>query len=193
MLLLLLILHAAVAMKAVRKFHFKNQCPDTVWVGGFAVPLPTSTGWEMKPGADVTMPILGNSVAGRFWARTDCKWNGDKFQCSTGDCGTPLNNFGIECRGITGQAPATLVEFTLSTTGSPDFYDLSNVDGYNLPIYFGPTPGTFIKVDNPDLGKFNCGSPSCRLNTSKCPRELQTVGSTGRTSCYSICAAVYNN
>ena len=191
--LLLALIGLSLQVKLIRKINFKNNCQDTVWVGGFAVPLPPSTGWEMKTGREFSMPVSGSSVAARFWARTDCKWVGDKFQCSTGDCGTPMNNFGIECKGITGQAPATLVEFTLSTSGAPDFYDMSNVDGYNIPVYFGPTPGSFSYVDNPDLGKFNCGSPSCNLDTSRCPRELQFKGASGRTYCYSICAAIYNN
>lgn len=123
----------------------------------------------MKSGDSYVLLVSGDTVAGRFWARTDCSWINNKFICRTGDCGTPSNNFGIECKGITGKAPATLVEFTMSSSGGPDFYDLSNVDGHNIPVYFGPTPGTFSYVDNPDLGKYNCGSPSCTLNTNICP------------------------
>lgn len=128
----------------------------------------------------------------RFWARTGCKWIDGKFVCETGDCGTPTNNFGVECKGITGQSPATLVELTLSSTGNPDFYDLSNVDGNNLGVSFGPIAGTFIKVNNPDLGKFNCGSPGCTINQNSCPPELTLEKPSGKF-CMSICAAVYNN
>ena len=40
--------------------------------------------------------IDANTVAIRFWARTGCKYTGDnKFVCETGDCGAPLNNFGM--------------------------------------------------------------------------------------------------
>lgn len=39
--------------------------------------------------------IDASTVAIRFWARTDCSWKDNKFQCQTGDCGAPLNNFGI--------------------------------------------------------------------------------------------------
>lgn len=31
----------------------------------------------------------------RFWARTGCQWKEGKFVCSTGDCGAPLNGFGV--------------------------------------------------------------------------------------------------
>jgi hypothetical protein len=70
---------------------------------------------------------------------------------------------------------------------------MSNVDSFNIPVHFGPKPGTFRKVNNPDLRKFNCGSPLCNLNTSKYPRKLQFQGISGLTYCYSICAAVNNN
>ena len=56
---------------------------------------------------------------------------------------------------------------------------------------FGPIPGTYTKVDNPDLGKFNCGSPSCGFNVDVCPPELTLVKPDGKY-CMSICAAVYN-
>jgi len=69
---------------------------------------------------------------------------------------------------------------------------MSNVDGNNLNVEFGPIPGTFIYVDNPDLGKFNCGVPKCKFNQNLCPRELSLQTSSGNY-CMSICAAVYNN
>lgn len=116
-----------------------------------------------------------------------------KFKCITGDCGAPLNNFGVECNGITGQSPATLVEYTLNPNDGSDYYDLSNVDGFNIPVYFGPVSGTYRYVDNSNLGRFNCGAPGCRLNSDLCPRELKFTGENGRAYCFSICAAVYNN
>ena len=85
-----------------------------------------------------------------------------------------------------------MVELTLSSTGFPDFYDLSNVDGHNVGMKFGPIAGTFTPVDNPDLGKFNCGSPGCRLDQTKCPPEL-TLSKPSGNFCMSICAAVHNN
>lgn len=147
----------ASAFKATRTFRFKNNCDQTIWVAGFGVPLMAKTGWEMKPHTEEVQVIAANTFAIRYWARTGCRFVDGKFVCATGDCGAPLNNFGIECRGITGQSPATLIELTLSDSGRSDFYDLSNVDGNNLNVKFGPIPGTFIRVDNPDLGKFNCG------------------------------------
>lgn len=49
----------------------------------------------MAPGAEDTLMINSNTVAIRFWARTGCNWRDGKFICETGDCGAPLNNFGV--------------------------------------------------------------------------------------------------
>jgi len=189
---LLLAIQSTITWKAARTFKFKNSCSKTIWIGGFGVPLMAQTGWEMPPHTETSVTVAANTVAIRYWARTGCNWRDGKFVCSTGDCGAPLNNFGVECRGITGQSPSTLVELTLSNSGNPDFYDMSNVDGNNLNVRFGPIPGTYQKVNNPDLGKFNCGSPSCTFNQNSCPQELKLQKSDG-SYCMSICAAVNNN
>lgn len=49
----------------------------------------------MAPGAQETLMVNANTVAIRFWPRTGCKWIDNKFVCETGDCGAPLNNFGV--------------------------------------------------------------------------------------------------
>lgn len=56
-------------------------------------------------------------------------------KCATGDCGGSLF-----CNGAGGAPPATLAEITL--TAEQDFYDVSLVDGYNLPIAIRPFKGT---------------------------------------------------
>jgi hypothetical protein len=66
---------------------------------------------------------------GRFWARTGCNFNGNgQGHCATGDCGDKL-----QCNGAGGVPPATLVEVTLNGDGGQDFYDISLVDGFNVP------------------------------------------------------------
>lgn len=49
--------------------------------------------------------------------------------CATGDCGGR-----IECNGAGGVPPATLAEFQFDGHGGLDYYDVSLVDGYNLPM-----------------------------------------------------------
>lgn len=81
----------------------------------------------------IDLYILQRSVtapagwAGRFWARTYCDVN--TKHCLTGDCGNRL-----ECGGNGGAPPASLVEITLNGYGGMDFYDISLVDGFNLPL-----------------------------------------------------------
>lgn len=190
--ILLVCFTGVLAWKGTRRFQFINNCPQTIWIGGMGQPQVSNTGWEMPAKTEYNLNVAANTVAMRFWARTGCRWVSGQFKCDTGDCGAGPNNFGVQCKGISGQSPATLVELTLSPSGGSDYYDLSNVDGNNLNIEFGPIPGTYQKVNNPDLGKFNCGTPSCRFNQNVCPPEISLETGSGKY-CMSICAAVYNN
>lgn len=44
-LLIVLFSIPASAFKPTRIFKFKNNCDQTIWVGGFGVPLMPKTGW----------------------------------------------------------------------------------------------------------------------------------------------------
>ncbi|KAH0850743.1 hypothetical protein HID58_091186, partial [Brassica napus] len=71
--------------------------------------------------------------SGRIWGRTGC--NFDKTgtgTCETGSCGSTL-----KC-SASGKPPASLAEFTLAAL---DFYDVSLVDGFNLPMSVTPMNG----------------------------------------------------
>ena len=52
LLLILVAVYPAASWKPVRTFKFKNSCKQTIWVGGFGVPLMAQTGWEMPPGSE---------------------------------------------------------------------------------------------------------------------------------------------
>ena len=69
---------------------------------------------------------ISDGWGGRFWARTGCNGQG---HCVTGDCGNKL-----ECNGAGGIPPVTLAEITLNGAGGLDFYDVSLVDGFNVPV-----------------------------------------------------------
>jgi hypothetical protein len=73
---------------------------------------------------------VADDWAGRFWGRTGCNFNQNgQGHCATGDCGDKL-----QCNGAGGVPPATLVEVTLRGSGGQDFYDVSLVDGFNIPV-----------------------------------------------------------
>ncbi|KAF5325498.1 hypothetical protein D9619_009727 [Psilocybe cf. subviscida] len=110
-----------------------------------------TTGWEAKAYTKVTFYVPDNWKSGRIWGRRNCDFskNPGPNSCLTGGC-----------NGGLGVPPATVAEWTLggdSSTGV-DWYDVSLVDGYNLPMRISNNKGCPV-VDCPvDLGP-NCPSP----------------------------------
>lgn len=76
--------------------------------------------------------------SGTIWASTGC----DKVDgCVTGVCYTPDSDF--VCPAYVGPGgPTTKAEFTLSD-GGKDYYDVSNIDGANLPMMIEPDNPVF--------------------------------------------------
>ncbi|CAH9136864.1 unnamed protein product [Cuscuta epithymum] len=77
-----------------------------------------------------------------------------------------------------GKPPCSLFEITVGGWEDKDFYDISLVDGYNLPMIMAP-----IGVQ--------CNSTGCISNLNMgCPKELQMVGGDGAViGCQSACEA----
>ncbi|KAK4437645.1 Thaumatin-like protein 1 [Sesamum alatum] len=155
-------------------FTFVNKCEYTVWPGILAnagSPTLDSTGFELPPDSSRAF-IAPAGWSGRFWGRTGCTFSGSEpGSCQTGDCGSGQS----ECNGSGAAPPATLAEFTLGT-GGLDFYDVSLVDGYNLPMIVEATGGSGM-----------CASTGCVTDLNRvCPSELR-VG--GGEACKSACEA----
>lgn len=152
-------------------FTFMNKCDYTVWPGIYGKPELGTTGFELTKGTSRTFQAP-TGWSGRFWGRTGCQFDDSGHgTCSTADCGSGE----ISCNGATASPPATLAEFTLGT-GSMDFYDVSLVDGYNLPMLVATSGGT---------GPCDVTGCSSDLN-KKCPSELR-VDDGG--ACNSACGA----
>jgi hypothetical protein len=168
----------------VREFVIMNHCPQTIWVGITGAPVPEGGGFALAAGATHTVAAPAAPWSGRFWGRTGCPFaQAAAGACQTGDCGGKL-----ACAGAIGSTPATLAEFTLSANAAaaPDFYDLSLVDGYNLPMAIAPVEGTYSK--RPGVAN-DCLRPSCvsDLNAT-CPAELRLSDSAGKViGCDSAC------
>ncbi|PNT77749.1 thaumatin-like protein 1 isoform X2 [Brachypodium distachyon] len=159
-------------------FTFVNRCTGTVWPGilsnaGTARIEPT--GFTLPPGAARAVPFP-SGWSGRLWARTGCAQDAaGRFACATGDCGTGS----LECAGRDGATPATLAEFTLDGGGHNDFYDVSLVDGYNLPILVEPAGSSSSGT--------TCAAAGCAADLNmRCPAELRAVGG---AACRSACDA----
>ncbi|XP_023641781.1 thaumatin-like protein 1 [Capsella rubella] len=166
-------------------FTVVNQCSYTVWPGllsgaGTAA-LPT-TGFSLNS-AESRLISMPAAWSGRIWGRTLCNQNETtgRFSCVTGDCGSSQ----IECSGAGANPPATLAEFTLNGADNLDFYDVSLVDGYNVPMTIVPSGGA--------TGAGKCNVTGCAVDlNSVCPEQLKvTVEAAGTTAvaCKSACEA----
>lgn len=161
-------------------FDFSNKCAYAVWVGALSgaksAPL-SQTGFPLQPGSSSSLPVPP-AWSGRFWGRSFCTTDASgRFSCLTGDCGTGK----IACDSNSGAPPATLVQITLgSGGGSTDFYDVSLVDGYNIPVAVAPAGGTG-----------DCRRAGCQWDLNgKCPHELAVGGPGGSVvACKSACEA----
>ena len=161
-------------------FVFTNRCPETIYPGVQTNPnrpaFPT-TGFALPPGPDAAFPGVPAGWAGRIWGRYRCATDASgSFGCASGDCATGR----VECNGAGNQAPSTLAEFTLDGQGGRDFYDVSNVDGFNVPVQILPYGG----------GQ-SCAAVACAANiNAACPPELAARAADGSTvGCRSACGA----
>nr|WIL60103.1 nodulation protein [Melilotus officinalis] len=160
------------------KITFMNKCPYTVWPGTLTSaqkPQLSKTGFELASGKSDSVDVP-SPWEGRFWGRTGCSNNAGKFSCATADCGSGQ----VACNGAGAVPPATLAELHVEANGGQDYYDISNVDGFNVPMSIAPQGGTG-----------DCKPSSCPANINDvCPAELQMKGSDGKVvACKSACVA----
>ncbi|KAL6345371.1 hypothetical protein AAG906_015854 [Vitis piasezkii] len=165
-------------------FTIVNKCSYPVWPGILSnagtAQLPT-TGFALQPDESNSLS-LPTAWSGRLWGRTLCSVDSaGKFTCITGDCGSGT----LECSGGGAAPPATLAEFTLNGANGLDFYDVSLVDGYNLPMLVAPQGGT----------GGNCTITGCVADlNAACPSELKVSSIEGgegseSVACKSACEA----
>ncbi|KAI4386815.1 hypothetical protein MLD38_004715 [Melastoma candidum] len=161
-------------------FTIVNECSYTIWPGilsNAGTQQPPTTGFTLQPGQSSAIPFPA-SWSGRIWGRTSCAQNATTglFTCQTGDCGSST----VECSGAGAVPPATLAEFTLDGANGLDFYDVSLVDGYNLPMLVAPQGGK----------GGNCSITGCVADLNPgCPKELQVEGDGMSVACKSACEA----
>ncbi len=131
-----------------RLVTFVNDMSQTIWVAAAPnanTPL-AATGWVLPAGQSVTI-TTPNNLNTRFWGRTGCTFSsGGVGHCQTGDCGGLF-----QCKGW-GTIPATLAEVNFDAWDNLDFYDVSMVDGSNLPMFINITKfvGRHERQDQPE-------------------------------------------
>nr|WIL60102.1 nodulation protein [Melilotus officinalis] len=120
-------------------FTVTNNCPFTIR------PLPSNASSTLN---------FQSPWSSRLWVRSQCSTDTTgKFICATGDRGSAQ----IPCNGAGGIPPVSLVEFTLASNNGQDFYDVSLIDGFNLPVSV----------------TLQGGSGDCK--TSSCPNDVNRL------------------
>nr|BAK02463.1 predicted protein [Hordeum vulgare subsp. vulgare] len=154
-----LLLAALAATTDAATITVVNRCSYTVWPGA----LPGG-GVRLDPGQSWALNMPAGTAGARVWPRTGCTFDGSgRGRCITGDC-----NGVLACR-VSGQQPTTLAEYTLGQGANKDFFDLSVIDGFNVPMSFEPVGG--------------CRAARCATDITKdCLKELQVPG-----GCASAC------
>jgi Thaumatin family len=152
-----------------------NRCSFPVWVDALpTTTLPGGLPVELLPSQSFTAGVP-NGWSGRVWGRFDCAESMGKLTCAD----DPY--------------PSTLAELTLTKTpGSGlDFYDVSLVDGFDLPmalIALGFTPDP--------AHPYSCGAPTCSMDLRpECPKPLRDLDSSATTivCANDACKVIGNN
>jgi len=162
-----------------RRVTLVNHMDETIWVAASPGNAPanlTVTGWKLLTGHQVTITVP-NHWNGRFWGRTGCHFDAAGIgSCQTGDCGDRF-----QCNGF-GAIPATLVEYDLDAWDHLDFYDVSMVDGSNLPVYVNRFGGRGKDA----ISASGCSAAGC-TKAVICPRVLQLRAGRAVVGCISAC------
>jgi hypothetical protein len=173
---------------ASKSFTIANNCEHTVWPGILSSAGSAgvdTTGFALAPGESRALSVP-SGWSGRLWGRTLCSTDAatGRFACVTGDCGSGRQ----DCGGGGAAPPATLAEFTMDGSGGMDFYDVSLVDGYNLPMLVAPQGAAAAAGGS-------CVPTGCMADLNgACPADLRVAASTtssggGGVACKSACEA----
>ncbi|CAA0831537.1 Osmotin-like protein OSM34 [Striga hermonthica] len=151
LLLVLLPLHSRAIV-----LNITNNCPYTIWPA--SVP---GGGRRLDPGQVWTLDFPTGPRRAQIWARTNCTFgpNSANGTCLTGDCDGRL-----ECDSY-GSTPRTLAEYGLNSFGHRDYYSVSVLEGFNVPVELAPTSN-------------GCARPvRCAADLSgQCPNGLRAPG-----------------
>ncbi|RLM81032.1 thaumatin-like protein 1b [Panicum miliaceum] len=174
--LFVVVVLASICGVASKSFTISNNCEYTLWPGILSSAGSAgmdTTGFVLAPGESRAMPVP-SGWSGRLWGRTLCSTDAStgKFSCVTGDCGSGKP----DCAGGGATPPATLAEFTMDGSGGMDFYDVSLVDGYNLPVLVAPRGAA---------AGGNCAPTGCMVDL----RIASTSTAAGGVACKSACEA----
>lgn len=154
--LLVLVLCSFFVTSYAATFVIRNNCEYPVWAAG----VPVGGGRRLDRGQTWNLEVPAGTKQARIWGRTNCNFDASgRGKCQTGDC-----NGLLQCKNF-GSPPNTLAEFALNQFGNKDFFDISLVDGFNVPMDFSPTSNGCSR------------GIKCTANINReCPSELKASG-----------------
>ncbi|MFC1418075.1 thaumatin family protein [Streptacidiphilus cavernicola] len=171
----------AVPASGKRTLTLVNRLSQTIWPAIAADPTHpvAATGWVLAPGASLSFPIPDHWDV-RVWARTGCSFDAaGNGHCVTGDC---AGHF--QCGRTWGQFPSTLAEFNLNAWNGMDFYDVSLVEGNNLPMWINNSGG---RGADP-IDARGCAASGCTRDANAlCPKAMQRTHDGAVVACLSAC------
>lgn len=172
--------HPAVA--GDRTVTLVNGTRATIWPAAWPGSVAGRTGWTLAAGGSISITVPDRWNA-RLWGRTGCRFSRGRGHCQTGDC-----NGLYQCRGW-GEIPATLAEYDMDSFDHLDFYDVSMVDGSNLPMYIRIAHG---KTKN-RISASGCEQGAGCTSEVKCPAALQVHSGRRLVACISPCARFHTD
>ncbi|KAL6556367.1 hypothetical protein OROGR_005655 [Orobanche gracilis] len=136
-------------------FNIQNNCSYTVWPAS----VPRG-GLRLDPGQTWTLDLSDGPKVIKIWPRTNCTFNSaGRGSCLTGDCEGKL-----ECVSD-GSPPHTTAEYGLNSFAYKDYYDISVMKGFNVPMEFTPTTNNCTRT-------VRCAADI----TASCPPQLRAPG-----------------
>ncbi|ORZ22094.1 thaumatin [Absidia repens] len=144
----------------------KNQCDYDLTVSKLTNGASSGSSDKVSKGSSKNY-ALDETWQGRFFGRVSCS--------------------GTNCTTAGASDPASLAEFTFRGSGGNDFYDISFVDGFNLPMKIVPIGGSSGNSSNSSSTGYECGTPTCS-SIPTCPDDMKIYTDGKYTSCQSACA-----
>ena len=167
-----------------RTITVENRCSEKIFPALQGNPLPRNGGFKLDAGESQSFQVPSNWISTRIWGRTNCTYQNQndgsvKLVCGTGDC-----TKGEECMGA-GSNDVSLAEFTLGTS---DTYDVSLVDGFNLPIAIVPSQFPALARSQNEFIYAQCRQTYCANDLNlDCPPVSQVLFGTQVVGCKSSC------
>jgi hypothetical protein len=161
---------ALVQLSLGHQIKVTNRCQQTLWIGTHGDDdIPAGGAFRLEPNQENTFNAINGWTSGRVWGKTGCNDAGQN--CVTGE--SPPG-------GRTTLQPVTLAEFGLDKYLGMDYYDISLVDGFNLPLTIQPFG---VNLEG------NCKPLSCNFDFNVCPESFKQYADNRVVACNSACSA----